>query len=109
MFEAEGLDIAPTFGQVGYGGPAAAPTVPSQFMFGLTASGLVADTFLPSKTVPYPSEGYFQFNQAGVSHGALLAPATAAALPVTDMIQEQMVYFLLGDIVIDPTLPPPAL
>jgi len=103
MFEAEGLDIAPTFGQVGYGGPAAAPTVPSQFMFGLTASGLVADTFLPSKTVPYPSEGYFQFNQAGVSHGALLAPATAAALPVTAAIQEQMVYFLAADVVVDTT------
>ena len=103
MFEAAGLDIAPGFGQVGYG---ASDAVPVQFMFGLAPTGaLVPDAYAPALTLPAsgPSQGYFQFNQAGVSHGALLSPANAAALPVTEAIQEQMVYFLLEDLVVDPT------
>ena len=105
MFEAAGVNIAPGFGQVGYTG-AATPTIPVQFMYGLTATGsVVPDDFMgaiPSApTASAPTQGYFQFNQPGVSHGSLLDPTGSAT--ATGLIQTQMVYFLLGGIVVDPT------
>ena len=105
MFEAAGVNIAPGFGQVGYTG-AATPTIPVQFMYGLTATGsVVPDDFMgaiPSApTASAPKQGYFQFNQPGVSHGSLLDPTGSAT--ATGLIQKQMVYFLLGGIVVDPT------
>ena len=104
MFEAAGVNIAPGFGQVGYA--TATPSVPVQFMYGLTATGsVVPDDFvgaLPSApTASAPMQGYFQFNQPGVSHGSLLDPTGSPT--ATGLIQRQMVYFLLGGIVVDPT------
>jgi hypothetical protein len=49
-----------------------------------------------------PKEGYFQFNQAGVSHGFLLDPT--ASPTATGLAQRQMVYFLKLGIVVDPTV-----
>jgi hypothetical protein len=57
-----------------------------------------------------PTEGYFQFDQVGISHGGLLDllnhPVNAA------LMQKQMMYFLgvAGvSIVVDPTQTAPAL
>jgi hypothetical protein len=49
-----------------------------------------------------PTEGYFQFNQTGVSHGFLLDPTASAT--ATGLAQRQMVYFLTLGIVVDPTV-----
>lgn len=87
-----GAAVAPGFKQLGYNGSTAAP-VPFMAPFAVAATS-AADTT--------PTEGYFQFNQAGVSHGFLLNPTASPA--VTALAQRQMVYFLTLGIVVDPTV-----
>ena len=48
-----------------------------------------------------PVEGYFQFDQAGVSHEVLVNPAGSPT--ATAYAQKQMVYFLKQGIVVDPS------
>jgi hypothetical protein len=51
-----------------------------------------------------PTQGYFQFDQAGINHSSLLDPT--ASLANTGMLQKQMRYFLgiTGvALVVDPT------
>jgi hypothetical protein len=87
-----GAAVAPGFKQLGYNGSTAAPaTFMTPFAVAATAA-----------TDTTPTEGYFQFNQAGVSHGFLLDPTGSAT--VTGLAQRQMVYFLKLGIVVDPTV-----
>lgn len=93
-----GAAVAPGFKQLSYSDG----SIPSLFMYTL-ASGTVAPNTLTaatSATATAPTEGYFQFNQAGVSHGFLLDPTGSAA--ATTYGQKQMVYFLSAGIVVDP-------
>lgn len=96
---AAGAAVAPGFKQLGYVG-AATPRVPAAFMYTLT--GPKVDFAAASATATAPVEGYFQFDQAGVSHGFLLDPA--ASPTATYLAQRQMVYFLTLGIVVDPTV-----
>jgi hypothetical protein len=103
-----GDDIDPGFFQLGYG---AADTVPVLFMKKL--GGAPKDesaALLPTATTP--NEGYFQFNQTGIEHGALLDLSTPATQANAAIMQLQMVYFLgiTGTaIAVDPTQPALAL
>jgi hypothetical protein len=95
--------VAPGFSQLGYG---SADRIPAPFMFTLSGANPVpkeAPAAL-SATATSPTEGYFQFDQAGIEHGGLLdllnQPANAA------LMQKQMIYFLGAtgtSIAIDPT------
>ncbi len=95
--------MAPGFSQLGYG---SADRIPAPFMFTLSGANPVpkeAPAAL-SATATSPTEGYFQFDQAGIEHGGLLdlsnQPANAA------LMQKQMIYFLGAtgtSIAIDPT------
>jgi hypothetical protein len=89
---AAGAAVAPGFKQLGYNGSTAPPVV---FMspFAVAATSATATT---------PTEGYFQFNQTGISHGFLLDPTGSAT--ATGLAQRQMVYFLKLGIVVDPTV-----
>lgn len=89
---AAGAAVAPGFKQLGYNGTTSAP-VPFMTPFAVAATS-TADTA--------PTEGYFQFNQTGVSHGFLLDPTGSAV--ATGLAQRQMVYFLTLGIVVDPTV-----
>ena len=91
MLGAAGAAVAPGFNQLGYNG---STTPPVAFMspFAVAATSATATT---------PTEGYFQFNQAGVSHGFLLDPTGSAT--ATGLAQKQMVYFLTKGIVVDPS------
>ncbi len=100
--------LAPGFNQLAYtagGTPAHAAVVPAQFMFTITSGALapkVANAAV-SPTATTPTEGYFQFDQAGIDHGAIINPANLTAL---SLIQRQMRYFLGAtgtSIVVDPT------
>jgi hypothetical protein len=103
-----GDDIDQGFFQLGYG---AADTVPVLFMKKL--GGAPKDesaALLPTATTP--NEGYFQFNQTGIEHGALLDLSTPATQANAAIMQLQMVYFLgiTGTaIAVDPTQPALAL
>lgn len=89
---AAGAAVAPGFKQLGYSGSTSAPvTFMSPFAVAAT-----------SATDTAPTEGYFQFNQTGVSHGFLLDPT--ASPTATGLAQRQMVYFLKLGIVVDPTV-----
>ena len=96
--------IAPGFFQLGYG---LEDRIPSTFMFTLE-HGAVRPKTEPAALTPRavrPTEGYFQFDQAGIEHGALLdilgQPDNAK------LFQDQMLFFLGLDggrsIVVDPT------
>jgi hypothetical protein len=90
---AAGAAVAPGFKQLGYNGSTSAPaTFMAPFAVAATAA-----------TDTGPKEGYFQFNQSGVSHGFLLDP-TAGSATATGLAQRQMVYFLKLGIVVDPTV-----
>jgi hypothetical protein len=89
---AAGSAVAPGFKQLGYSGTTSAP-VPFMAPFAVAAT---------AATDTGPTEGYFQFNQAGVSHGFLLDPT--ASLAATGLAQRQMVYFLTLGIVVDPSV-----
>jgi hypothetical protein len=97
-----GAAVAPGFKQLGYNGSNAAPAT---FMFTLDNANAPTPKFALAATAATdaaPTEGYFQFNQTGVSHGFLLDPK--ASLAVTQLAQRQMVYFLTLGIVVDPTV-----
>ncbi|GAC1450127.1 MAG: hypothetical protein PVSMB11_11410 [Desulfuromonadaceae bacterium] len=95
-----GAAVAPGFKQLGYQGG----RIPAPFMFTLDSAGAptpkvaVAAT---SATDTAPIEGYFQFDQTGVSHGFLLDPTASAT--ATGLAQKQMIYFLSRGIVVDPS------
>ncbi len=100
---AAALAVAPGFSQLKY----LDGTLPASFM--LTRTGGVVDGAPTGKTDfaraqnvsgTSPAEGYFQFNQTGISHGFLIDNGTPAN---TALAQTQMVAFLLKGVVIDPT------
>jgi hypothetical protein len=100
---ADALAVAPNFNQLKY----LDGTLPASFM--LTRTGGVVDGVPTAKTVlaraqgvagTSPSEGYFQFNQTGISHAFLIDNSTPAN---TVSAQDQMVAYLLKGVVIDPT------
>jgi hypothetical protein len=105
-----GAAVAPGFMQLGYGG-GAAPRIPAPFMLTLNGTTPVPNTATAAVTplATTPKEGYFQFDQAGISHGSLLDPRN----PVNaGLMQLQMLYFLgiTGTpLVVDPTQPALAL
>ena len=95
--------IAPGFDQLAY---VTGNRIPSQFMFALGDTGLVPKDEdagdVTALTASTPTEGYFQFDRTGISHGALLDltnPVNAG------LLQTQMVYFLNG-FAVDPTTVP---
>jgi len=99
-----GAAVAPLFFQLGYG---ASDRIPVPFMYTLTGAA-PAPKDEPAALTPAataPGEGYFQFDQTGIEHGALLDPA----FPVNaGLLQKQMLYFLgvTGtSIAVDPTQP----
>ncbi len=99
---AAGAAVAPGFKQLGYGG-AATPRIPANFMYTVISGALSpkVDFAATSATATTPVEGYFQFDQSGVSHGFLLDPTGSAT--ATGLGQKQMVYFLSAGIDVDPT------
>ncbi|MDR3670471.1 MAG: hypothetical protein P4L36_06490 [Holophaga sp.] len=106
-----GADIAPGFFQLGYG---AADTIPVTFLDTLSGAAPVPKTesaaLLPTATGP--GEGYFEFNQDGIEHGALLDLSSAASRANAAIMQLQMLYYLgiAGtSIAVDPTQPALAL
>jgi hypothetical protein len=102
---AAGAAVAPGFKQLGYLG-GATPRIPATFMYSLDASTGAptpkVDFAAALATATAPAEGYFQFDQAGVSHGFLLDPTNSLA--ATQLAQRQMVYFLKLGIVVDPAV-----
>lgn len=94
------FDIAPGFSQLSY----ADGRTPAQFMYTTTAGALAPKT-VPAATsagASSPTEGYFQFDQADVTHGFLIDLAhSPTSLPLA---QRQMVYLLNTGLVIDPTV-----
>lgn len=95
--------IAPNFDQLAY---VTGSRIPAQFMFTAGETGLAPKdedaANIQALAPPFPTEGYFQFDQPGIEHGALLDltnPVNAG------LLQTQMVYFLNG-IAVDPTTMP---
>jgi len=91
-----GAATAPNFKQLGYVG-AIAPRIPSVFMLSLNGASpspkVDFAAALPVTTATTPSEGYFQFDQAGIGHTFLLQPD--AAHPGNIVLgQTQLLYFL---------------
>ncbi|HJW71747.1 MAG TPA: hypothetical protein VJ486_02735 [Geothrix sp.] len=111
---AAGAAVAPGFMQLAYtagGSPDHAAGVVTQFMYtlnGATPAPKVGDAATTAADTT-PTEGYFQFDQAGISHGSLLSPGPAPDYPYMTnylLLQKQMRYFLgfTGtSIVVDPT------
>ncbi|HEX9010810.1 MAG TPA: hypothetical protein VF804_10635, partial [Holophagaceae bacterium] len=108
VFGAAGATVAPGFNQLAYtagGTPNHAAGVPSVFMYTM-ASNVLTPKVANAATVATattPTEGYFQFDQTGISHSSLLDPSNMTNLL---LIQKQMRYFLgvTGtSIVVDPT------
>lgn len=97
-----GAAVAPGFKQLGYNG-AAAPRIPATFMYTLLSGSPAPkiDFAASSPLAITPKEGYFQFDQTGVSHGFLLDPTGSPTATV--MAQKQMVYFLATGLVVDPS------
>ena len=101
---AAGAAVAPGFKQLAYSGSGThAAGIPSSFMLTLSGATPVPKTATASinATDTTPVEGYFQFDQTGVSHGFLLDPTNSAA--ATGYGQRQMVYFITTGLVVDPT------
>jgi hypothetical protein len=97
---AAGATVAPNFMQLGYLG-GTTPRIPAPFMFtlnGATPTPKVGFAATPTSTSP--TEGYFQFDQAGIGHGFLLDPSHPANIALG---QTQLLYFLLEGLVVDPT------
>lgn len=94
-----GAAVAPGFNQLAY---LAGTAVPSTFMYTLSSGNLVPKT-LSARSIDVagtvPSEGYFQFNQAGIGHGFLIDNATPGN---TQLAQTQLVAYLLKGVVVDP-------
>lgn len=106
---AAGAAVAPGFKQLAYtagGTPSHAAGVPATFMFtlagGVPAPKVANAAVTVSDTTP--TQGYFQFDQAGINHSSMLDP-TASAVN-TGLIQKQVRYFMgvTGvSLVVDPT------
>jgi hypothetical protein len=99
---AVGAALAPGFKQLGYSG---STTALNLFMYALDSANAPTPKFAVAATAVTdvtPTEGYFQFNQPGVSHGFLLDPT--ASPEATGLAQRQMIYFLKLGIVVDPTV-----
>ena len=96
-----GAAVAPGFKQLGYNG-GTAPRIPATFLYTLTAGAPSpkVDFAASSATAVAPAEGYFQFDQTGLSHEFLLDPTGSPT--ATKYAQDQMLYFLNNGIVIDP-------
>lgn len=91
-----GTDIAPGFKQLSYFNG----SLPALFMLNQAgAAKTAAAAGLPSATSP--TEGYFQFNQADVTHSFLIDLANSPAS--LQLAQRQMFYFLSAGVVVDPT------
>lgn len=99
---AAALAVAPGFKQLGYAG-AAAPRIPANFMYTLLAGAATpkVDFAATSTEATTPTEGYFQFDQSGVSHGFLLSPTDSPT--ATQLGQRQMLNFFTTGLVVDPT------
>ena len=99
---AAGATVAPGFKQLGYN-VGTAPRIPATFMYTLTAGTPApkVDFAAASAAALTPVEGYFQFDQTGVSHEVLVNPAGSPT--ATAYAQKQMVYFLRQGIVVDPS------
>lgn len=100
---APGAAVGPGFRQLGYRG-AATPRIPSLFMFTLAGNTPVPKVDFAARNsvgAVTPGEGYFQFDQAGITHGFLIDPRLSAAN--TGYAQSQMVNFLLFGGIVDPT------
>jgi pimeloyl-ACP methyl ester carboxylesterase len=97
-----GSTVAPGFKQLGYNG-ATAPRIPANFMYTLLSGAPEPkiDFAAATPTATAPKEGYFQFDQTGISHGFLLDPT--GSLAATGMGQKQMVFFLTTGLVVDPS------
>ena len=98
-----GAAVAPGFKQLGYNG-GTAPRIPATFLYTLTAGAPSpkVDFAASSATAVAPAEGYFQFDQTGLSHEFLLDPTGSAM--ATKYAQDQMLYFLNKGIVADPSV-----
>ena len=98
-----GAAVAPGFKQLGYNG-GTAPRIPATFLYTLTAGAPSpkVDFAASSVTAVTPVEGYFQFDQTGLSHEFLLDPTGSAT--ATKYAQDQMLYFLNKGIVADPSV-----
>jgi len=90
---AAGATVGPGFKQLGYNG-STAPRIPATFMYTIIAGAPAAkvDFAASSATAIAPTEGYFQFDQTGISHEFLLNPADSPT--ATKYAQDQMLYFL---------------
>jgi len=95
-----GSDVAPGFAQVSY----ADGRLPSSFMLTLLGPKMIVAA--RPGAASGPGEGYFQFDQAGVTHGFLISPVPS--LTDLQLAQLQMTTFLLTGIVVDPTAAPVA-
>ena len=102
--------VAPNFSQLAYSDTTHTVTVPSQFMLTLNSSGSpvakVANA-AASAVATTPTEGYFQFDQAGIGHSSLLDLTNP--LNSLGLTQKQMRYFISLGIVVDPYFAAPAL
>jgi hypothetical protein len=93
-----GNAVAPGFFQLGYG---TADRIPAPFLFAVAGPKAEPAALTPAATGP--GEGYFQFDQPGVTHDFLLDPADPDIL----LGQTQLAYFLgiTGTaLVVDPTV-----
>jgi hypothetical protein len=98
-----GAAVAPGFRQLGYRG-AATPRIPSLFMVTMANGTPIPKVDFAARNnvgATTPMEGYFQFDQAGITHGFLIDPRASAAN--TGYAQSQMVNFLLFGGIVDPT------
>ncbi|MEI7670943.1 MAG: hypothetical protein WCK00_02400, partial [Deltaproteobacteria bacterium] len=101
VLPAPGYDIAPGFKQLGYRADTA-PRIPALFMYNMASGTLApkvdfaAELYALTNT---PSEGYFQFDNDGISHFFLIDPSNMANIT---RAQAQMVSFLLLGTVVDP-------
>ncbi len=101
--------VAPGFAQLAYSDTTHTTPVPAQFMLTLTAGVPAAKTGTAAATgaAITPTEGYFQFDQAGIGHSSLLDLTNQ--LNSLGLTQKQMRYFISLGIVVDPYFAAPAL
>jgi fermentation-respiration switch protein FrsA (DUF1100 family) len=97
---ASALAVAPGFDQLSY----ADGRVPSSFMLTLFGGRVIPKTAAAasSTTATGPVEGYFQFDQADVTHGFLIDPVDSP-LSLRLAQQQAVIYFAKG-VVVDPTV-----
>jgi len=102
---AEALAAAPGFDQLSY----LSGRVPAPFMKTVTGGSLVTKVSPAAgdAAATGPREGYFQFDQPDVSHGFLIDLASSPES--LRLAQRQMVYFVLTELVVDPTVTSAAL